>query len=84
MLLNSLLPHHDSKSNGLKSEIKRNKCVRLEVFTSVSLRIKVFQVVSLGVSPHPFKTKKTGSPTASENTSSGRQHHISNDKDPQK
>jgi len=42
MLLNSLLPHHDSKSNGLKSEIKRNESARFEVFTAVSLGIQVF------------------------------------------
>jgi hypothetical protein len=64
MLLNSLLPHHDSKSNGLKSEIKRNALARLEVFTAVLLRIQVFSDVMLcrwvSVYPQPLKTKEPG------------------------
>jgi hypothetical protein len=47
MLLNSLLPHHDSKSNGLKSEIKINEFVRFDVFTAHSLEIQAFWDVML-------------------------------------
>jgi len=72
MLLNSLLPHHDSKSNGLKSEIKRNEFARFEVFTPLSLGIQVFWNAMLfhwvRGSPQPLKMKKLGSFRASENT----------------
>ena len=88
MLLNSLLPHHDSKSNGLKSEIKRNEFARFEVFTAVSFGIQVFWNAVLfhwvSGSPQPLKMKKLGSFKAPENTNPVTKHHIPKNKDPQK